>query len=578
VAISLKTAGTWARMVTDNGTVAIPGSPAAGDRMFLFGTWKTYTVTVVDPNGWTPIGTVFANGTTNAGNGTGSVDVMAWYRDWQSGDAAPAIDYSAAPTEGHWVIMLWQKAGGDTWGTPSTATGAIASADPFTVDASTTLIIPDASVVMGLIGLQDDETAIARATDAIDDTGALVTWNGNYVESPATHFNSTTGLDMAGDLGHRLVTTGGAGVTLHMDGDPTNAESGSAKWVVQGLFTSDPQLVTPGVASLTTAVFAPTAAVSNNQLATPSTASLSTSTFAPTISTTANQTVTPDVAILSTASFAPAVTTSEHQLVTPATATLTTALFAPTATASDNQAVTPDVASLVMTGLAPTVTATSGTVAVPDVANLSLSAFAPTVTASEHQTVTPSVASLSLSAFAPTLSVSDHQTVTPATASLSLSTFAPDVVATDPQLVIPGVASLALTTFAPSIYAGQTAVPSTASLSLITFAPSVVLTEHQLVTPEAASLTLATFAASILAPRSVTPGVAALSLTGLAPSIAIGAAGDVLVTTGPLALELTGFAPLVTTAYRGIRATIEQVGPSAEITTAVHIRADIDMT
>jgi hypothetical protein len=235
VAISLKTAGSWARMVTDNGTVAIPGSPAAGDRMFLFGTWKTYTITVADPSGWTPIGTEFANGTTAAGNGTGSVKVMAWYRDWVSGDAAPAIDYSAAPTEGHWVIMLWQKAGGDTWGTPSTATGAIASADPFTVDASTTLTIPDASVVMGLIGLQDDETAIARATDAIDDTGALVTWNGNYVESPATHFNSTTGLDMAGDLGHRLVTTGAAGVTLHMDGDPTAAESGSAKWVLQGL-------------------------------------------------------------------------------------------------------------------------------------------------------------------------------------------------------------------------------------------------------------------------------------------------------------------------------------------------------
>src|SRR5688500_2579683 len=100
MAISLKTAGTWARMVTDGGTVAIPGTPAAGDRMFLFGTWKDFAITVANPTNWTPIGTVFADGAIAAGNGTGSMAVMAWYRDWQSGDAAPAIDYSAAPTEG----------------------------------------------------------------------------------------------------------------------------------------------------------------------------------------------------------------------------------------------------------------------------------------------------------------------------------------------------------------------------------------------------------------------------------------------------------------------------------------------
>ena len=177
MAISLKTAGTWARMVTDNGTVAIPGSPVAGDSMFLWGTWKTYTITVANPSGWTPIGTAFADGTTAAGNGSGSVKVMAWYRDWQSGDAAPAIDYSAAPTEGHWVIMLWQKAGGDTWGTPSTVTAAIAAADPFSATSSATVTVPDASVVMCLIGLRDDSATIARSTTSIGDDGSpTVTW------------------------------------------------------------------------------------------------------------------------------------------------------------------------------------------------------------------------------------------------------------------------------------------------------------------------------------------------------------------------------------------------------------------
>jgi hypothetical protein len=239
MAISLKTAGSWARMVTDNGTVAIPGSPAAGDRMFLFGTWKTFSVTVADPSGWTQIGTVFADGAVAAGNGTGSVAVHTWYRDWQSGDAAPAIDYSAAPTEGHWVIMLWQKAGGDIWGSPLTVTAGITAVDPFSATSSATVDVPDASVVMCLIGLRDDSTTIARTTTSIGDDGSpTVTWNGNYVESPATHFNSTTGFDMSGDLGHRLVTTGANGVNLTIEGDPAAAETGSAKWVIQGLAVS----------------------------------------------------------------------------------------------------------------------------------------------------------------------------------------------------------------------------------------------------------------------------------------------------------------------------------------------------
>ena len=235
MAISLKTAGTWARMVTDGGTVAIPGSPAAGDRMFLFGSWKTFSVTVADPSGWNLIDD-FSDGSTAAGNGTGSVHNAVWYRDWQSGDANPAIDYSAAPTEGHWVIMLWQKAGGDLWSTPAAVHAAITAVDPWSATSSATITVPDGSVVMSLVGLRDDSTTIARGADDIDDDGSpAITWNGNYVESPATHFTSTTGLDMSGDLGHRFVTTGASGVNLTTAGDPAAAETGTCTWVVQAL-------------------------------------------------------------------------------------------------------------------------------------------------------------------------------------------------------------------------------------------------------------------------------------------------------------------------------------------------------
>lgn len=236
MAIQLKTAGTWARLVVD-GTVTIPGSPAAGDRMFLFASWKDFAITVTDPNGWTPIGTEFADGAVSATNGAGSVKVMAWYRDWESGDTAPNIDWSSNPTEGHVVIMLWEKAANEGWDTPQTVTAAITANTNWTATASSDVDITDGSVVMELVGFRDDSTTMTRsATTALEDDGSPnVTWNGNYVESPATHFNSTTGLDMSGDLGHRFVTTGASGVTLTGTGTLAASETGAAKWVIQSV-------------------------------------------------------------------------------------------------------------------------------------------------------------------------------------------------------------------------------------------------------------------------------------------------------------------------------------------------------
>ena len=241
MAISLKTAGTWARLVVD-GTVTIPGTPASGDRMFLFASWKDFAITITNPAGWIPLGSEFADGSVTAGNGSGSVKVMAWYRDWVSGDSAPTIDWSSDPTEGHVVIMLWQKGASDFWLTPLTVTAAMTNwtTTSQSVSASSTLNVPSGSAVMGLIGIRDDSTTMTRPTNGIDDGGGLITWNGNYVESPATHFNSTTGLDMSGDLGHRLVTTGANDVTLRMTGTISAAETGAGKWVVQGVSTTNP--------------------------------------------------------------------------------------------------------------------------------------------------------------------------------------------------------------------------------------------------------------------------------------------------------------------------------------------------
>lgn len=236
MAISLKESGTWVNLVNNNGPT-IPGSPAAGDRMFLFACWKLYSLTPTTPTGWTAIGTQYADGTDSDGTGDGSMTVMAWYRDWQSGDANPVLTgVGNTCTGGAAVVEVWQKGGGDTWDTPLTATAAWPTNTASVlqqVSASSTVAVPDNSVVFAMFGLPDDVTTMTRATDAID-VASGITWNGNYVESPATHHASTLDLDGGADLGHRFVTTGGT-VTLRMSSTNSLAQNGAVKFVVQGL-------------------------------------------------------------------------------------------------------------------------------------------------------------------------------------------------------------------------------------------------------------------------------------------------------------------------------------------------------
>ena len=233
MAITFKTAGTYTNL-TSSGVVVIPGSPAADDRMFLFATWKPYTVTQTAPAGWTAIGSEYADGTVGSGVGTGSMKVQAWYRDWQSGDANPTIPTSGGSLDGgSGVILIFSKDSGDTWGTPLTANAAWPSSSSQTVSATSTVAVPNSSVVMSLVGFADDIFAITRSATALD-VATGITWAADYVEAPATHFSSALAADSSADLGYRYVTTGGT-VTLRTTATLTTAETGAVKFVAQGI-------------------------------------------------------------------------------------------------------------------------------------------------------------------------------------------------------------------------------------------------------------------------------------------------------------------------------------------------------
>jgi len=180
MAISLRVTGSWAELVAD-GTVAIPATPQAGDRMFLFARWKDFSITATVAN-WTEL-TEFADGAVASGNGTGSVKVGCWWRDWQAGDTDPTLDFSASPTTASVVIMVMAKGTDDVWQTPAVRTAAMTNwtTSSQSVAASATVTVPSSSVVMGLIGIRDDTATMTRPTSGIDVSGGLVTWNGNYV-------------------------------------------------------------------------------------------------------------------------------------------------------------------------------------------------------------------------------------------------------------------------------------------------------------------------------------------------------------------------------------------------------------
>lgn len=236
MAISLKAVGSYVDMTIGAGVPNIPGSPAAGDRMFLFVANKDYADTFSVSSGWTAIGSEYADGTVNSGNGVGSVRVQAWYRDWQSGDTDPTVTPFNSSDGGTAIIQLWQKDSGETWDTPLTTNAAWTlntAATIQTVSAVGSLAIPNGAVVMALFGIRDDNANPTWGSDGID-VSSGITWNGNYVESPASYYTNGSAFDFSCDLGYRLVTTGGT-VTLRLTSTLNTAETGAIKFVVQGV-------------------------------------------------------------------------------------------------------------------------------------------------------------------------------------------------------------------------------------------------------------------------------------------------------------------------------------------------------
>ena len=240
MAITVPTSQAWATFTADT-TVTIP-TTQQGDRIWIFAVWKDFAVTAAI-SGWTELVEV-ADGAVSTGNGTGSIKVGAWYLDrGGSAPSNPTLDITGAQALiGGVCVVVARKDSGDTWDTPlQTSQAHTLNTTGQSVQAGTELAVPNGSVVFGVLGVRDDSTTFTRDPDeglSHDPSSGTLIWNGNVVELPATHLNTTTGNDLSGDVVHRFVTTGDT-VALRQAAILSASESGIALWVVQSV-TSAP--------------------------------------------------------------------------------------------------------------------------------------------------------------------------------------------------------------------------------------------------------------------------------------------------------------------------------------------------
>jgi hypothetical protein len=435
--ISLRGVGALAASATDTAVVTfpLPAGFAAGDVAYLFVQGSSGGDTdLSDPSGWTRLSSLFLE------IGTNDMELYVWRRVLAGGDAEPTITVDTAHSGSalgvFGFVAAWVGVDGTT---PEDATTVFSSSAAAATWTPTGITTASANAQAVSIVVTDDDNMLALSADA-----------GFTDRASGADYQSTIGGDTAFGLADMVMQTAGA-VT-----QPTWEETvlGNDAWIgaalaLRAAVDAGNITVTPGVASLTTAPFAPTVTASDHKVATPGVASLTLATFVPTVGIGVN--VVPAPASLTLSTFAPVVTATAHQTVTPTTAALTLSTFAPNVTTTNHQLVVPGVATLVTATFAPTIALTDHRVVTPSTAALTLTTFVPLVTGGSGLTVVPAAASLTLTTFAPTVSTSAHQTAVPDLASLGLTTFVPTVTATAHQTVTPGLATLVFVTFAPDV-------------------------------------------------------------------------------------------------------------------------------
>lgn len=209
MAITPLTAGAWAAGSTSIAP-ALPASPVAGTRMFLFVGCKPFNATINTPSGWTliPAGSG-SNGTVADGVDVGSVLWATFWRDWVSGDAAPTVSITSGNVS-LGCINGFVKDAGAMWVAPESRSANDTSSDTTLDIGSFTPIalIVDDYILHGAVIAGNNATF---GTPTIDATGFTF---GAVTESPATEGTTATGNDLEASCSRAICASGSGDALL----------------------------------------------------------------------------------------------------------------------------------------------------------------------------------------------------------------------------------------------------------------------------------------------------------------------------------------------------------------------------
>jgi hypothetical protein len=225
---TLSATGTWGYVASGSITPSL-AAHAVGDMLIARVAYKSSAIATclasTATSGWAKLGE-FHNGTSNSGNGTGSMAVAAfWKVATATTGEAPTIDFSQTVTQVGAEARAYALGSGDTaWITPvgdgggDTAAGTSHSA---TIQSHVSITAGD--LIDFFTGICDDTT---MTVPTFTQTGATLA---AVVESPAAAGIDTSGADGAYDGGYRTVSSGTSSAAAVVTSTLSTSETG-ASW------------------------------------------------------------------------------------------------------------------------------------------------------------------------------------------------------------------------------------------------------------------------------------------------------------------------------------------------------------
>ena len=247
MAISHRASGSWAYAASGSVTPTLP-THASGDMLIVRVAYKSSAIATCTAStatsGWEKIGEI--GGSTNSGNGTGTVACAAFWKEAASAsETNPTITFSQTVTQVGHVAQSYQKGGGDTWNTPTGAGAQDTSSGAGLVCAlSVSLGIVPGDMLDFFCGIADDTTFSVRARG---NPPSLTYTEANH---PATAGSDTSGADGAYDGGYSLAVSGSQDGNGSVNATLGTSEIGGG-WitllrVTAGGVTEDPMPYTGG--------------------------------------------------------------------------------------------------------------------------------------------------------------------------------------------------------------------------------------------------------------------------------------------------------------------------------------------